>query len=62
MSRREPGPEAEEMLTPREACRRLGIAYSTLWKWIKEGRISARRLETGRYRIPESEVRRLLGR
>jgi len=48
------------LLRPKEACSRLGISYSTLRRWVKEGRIRAVQTIGGKYRIPESEVRRLL--
>jgi len=51
---------SERLLRPKEACSRLGVSYSTLRRWIKEGRIRAVQTIGGRYRIPESEVRRLL--
>jgi len=50
----------ERLLRPKEACSRLGVSYSTLRRWIREGRIRAVQTIGGRYRIPESEVRRLL--
>jgi len=50
----------ERLLRPKEVCSRLGISYSTLRRWVKEGRIRAVQTIGGRYRIPESEVRRLL--
>jgi len=31
-----------------------------LWKWIKGGKIKAVNLPSGRYRIPESEIVRIL--
>ena len=49
------------MLPPREACRRLGIHYVTLKRWIYSGRIRAVRTPTGRWMIPESEVERIVG-
>lgn len=51
----------EKMLRPREACKILGINYSTLIKWIRRGYIRAVRTAGGRYRIPESEIGRILG-
>jgi excisionase family DNA binding protein len=50
---------SEKLLRPREVCRRLGISYSTLSRWVREGRIKAIRTASGKYRIPESEVRRI---
>ena len=44
-----------------EVCEILGIANRTLRRWIKEGRIRAININ-GRWRIPESEIKRLLGR
>jgi len=50
---------SERLLRPKEVCRRLGISYSTLSRWVREGRIKAIRTAGGKYRIPESEVRRI---
>jgi len=50
----------ERSLRPREACSLLGVSYPTLRRWIKEGRIRAVQTLGGKYRIPESEVRRVL--
>jgi excisionase family DNA binding protein len=50
---------SERLLRPREVCQRLGISYSTLSRWVREGRIKAIRTAGGKYRIPESEVRRI---
>jgi excisionase family DNA binding protein len=50
---------SERLLRPREVCRRLGISYSTLARWVREGRIRAVRTAGGKYRVPESEVRRI---
>ncbi len=44
----------------REVCEILGIANRTLRRWIKEGRIRAINIG-GRWRISESEIKRLLG-
>jgi excisionase family DNA binding protein len=53
-----PGP-SERLLRPKEVCQRLGISYSTLSRWVREGRIKAIRTAGGVFRIPESEVRRI---
>lgn len=50
-----------ELLSPREVCRLLGISYITLWRWIRQGRIRAVKLPSGRYAIPRSEIERILG-
>ena len=46
-------------MRPKEVCQRLGISYSTLSRWVREGRIRAIRTAGGKFRIPESEVRRI---
>jgi excisionase family DNA binding protein len=50
---------SERLLRPKEVCKRLGISYSTLSRWVREGRIKAVRTAGGVFRIPESEVRRI---
>jgi excisionase family DNA binding protein len=49
----------ERLLRPKEVCQRLGISYSTLSRWVREGRIRAVRTAGGVFRVPESEVRRI---
>jgi putative resolvase len=51
---------SERLLRPKDACRLLGVSYVTLRRWIKEGKVRAVRTIGGKYRIPESEIRRLL--
>ncbi len=51
---------SERLLPPREACKRLGIHFVTLKRWIYSGRIRAVRTPTGRWMIPESEVERII--
>lgn len=50
----------ERHYSTREVCWILGIANRTLRRWIKEGRVRAVNIN-GRWRIPESEIKRLLG-
>jgi len=52
----------ERLLRPKEVCRILGVSYPTLRRWIKKGWIRAVQMPSGKYRIPESEVRRFLER
>jgi excisionase family DNA binding protein len=49
----------EQYLTTREFARVLGVSRVTVIKWIKKGRITAYSVH-GRWRIPYSEVERLL--
>jgi putative resolvase len=50
----------EKNYSPREAAAILGVAVHTIQVWDREGRIRCIRLLSGRRRIPESEVKRLL--
>jgi len=49
------------LLKPREFCEVVGISYNTLKQWVREGRVKVYRTTTGRWRIPYSEVERILG-
>ncbi|ADG91045.1 DNA binding domain protein, excisionase family [Thermosphaera aggregans DSM 11486] len=51
----------EKLLRPREFCEAVGISYNTLKQWVREGRVKVYRTATGRWRIPYSEVERILG-
>ncbi len=48
------------MLPPREACKRLGISFITLKRWIYSGKIRAVKTPTGRWMIPESEIEEII--
>jgi putative resolvase len=50
----------EKNYSPREAAAILGIAVHTIQVWDRQGKIRCVRLPSGRRRIPESEVKRLL--
>jgi len=52
---------SERLLPPREVCRRLGVSFITLKRWIYAGKIRAVKTPTGRWMVPESEVKRILG-
>jgi len=49
------------LLKPREFCEVVGISYNTLKQWVREGRVKVYRTATGRWRIPYSEIERILG-
>lgn len=49
-----------ELLTPREAARRLGVSYPTLKQWIYKGSVRTKRTAGGHHRVPDSEIDRLL--
>jgi molybdopterin-binding protein len=50
------------LLTVRAAAERLGVAYSTLKRWVHTGRVRTTRTEGGHHRIAEAEIDRLLAR
>jgi len=50
----------EELLSPKEAGKLLGVSTRTIQRWDKEGLIKVVRTPKGRRRIPKSEVLRLL--
>jgi putative resolvase len=52
----------ERLLRPREACQLLGISYSTLLRWTREGKIRVVTTEGGKYRIPYGEIKKYLER
>ena len=50
------------LLTVRTAAARLGVAYSTLKRWVHTGRVRTTRTEGGHHRIAEAELDRLMAR
>jgi molybdopterin-binding protein len=50
------------LLTVRAAAERLGVAYSTLKRWVHTGRVRTTRTEGGHHRIADAEIERLLAR
>jgi len=52
--------EVDRMLRSGEVAKLLGVDRHTVVEWIKKGKIRAIKLPSGRYRIPESEVRKIL--
>jgi molybdopterin-binding protein len=49
-------------LTVRAAAERLGVAYSTLKRWIHEGNVRTTQTEGRHHRVADAEVERLLAR
>jgi molybdopterin-binding protein len=49
-----------ELITPREAARRLGVSYPTLKQWIYKGILRTRPTAGGHHRVPDAESERLL--
>jgi molybdopterin-binding protein len=50
------------LLTVRAAAERLGVAYSTLKRWVHTGRVRTTRTEGGHHRVSDAEIDRLLAR
>jgi len=51
----------ERLLSTGEVAKIFGVSYTTVKKWAYSGKIKYFKTPGGRYRYPESEVRRLLG-
>jgi len=52
----------EKLYSAGKAAKLLGIHFNTMKKWIYAGKVKAIKTLGGQYRIPESEIRRLLGK
>lgn len=45
---------------PKEAAELLNVSRQTIWVWIRKGKIKALKLPSGQYRIPDSEIVKIL--
>jgi molybdopterin-binding protein len=54
--------EPNNMLTPREAARLLGISYPTIKQWILAGKLKTIKTPGGQHRIPESVLKPFLAK
>ena len=50
------------LMTVRTAAERLGVAYSTLKRWVLTGHVRTTRTEGGHHRVSDAEVERLLAK
>lgn len=50
----------ERMLPLIEVEQQLGLTRWSLWNWIREGKLDAKKLPNGHYRVAESEIARIL--
>jgi molybdopterin-binding protein len=50
------------LVTVRTAAERLGVAYSTLKRWVHTGRVRTTRTEGGHHRVADAEIDRLMAR
>ncbi len=53
---------SDELLSPRDAARSLGVSYPTLKQWIYKKKLRSIRTAGGHHRIPASEIERFLPR
>jgi molybdopterin-binding protein len=60
--KKENGNAAETLLRPRDAAVQLQISYPTIKQWIYHRKLRAVKTPGGHYRIPQSEIDRLLYR
>ena len=44
------------LLTPEQVAKRLHVTKQTVWKWIREGHLPARRFGQRMYRINEADL------
>ena len=51
----------ERLYTMKEASKLLGVHIRTIQKWDKQGKIRCVRTVGGKRRVPESEIKRILG-
>ncbi len=52
--------ERAKLVTPRDAAKILGVSYPTVKQWLYSGKLKADKTQGGHYRIPETELDRLL--
>src|SRR6266568_9690863 len=50
------------MMTPREAARLLGVSYPTIKQWILSGKLKTVQTPGGHHRIPQSTLKPFLAR
>ena len=51
----------EKLYTTGEVAKIFGVSYTSVKKWVYSGKIKYIKTPGGKYRYPESEIRRLLG-
>ncbi|MGE0451727.1 MAG: helix-turn-helix domain-containing protein [Vicinamibacterales bacterium] len=52
--------KAERLLTVAIAAQRLSVCGETIRRWIRAGRLEARRLPSGHYKVPERVIENIL--
>lgn len=49
-----------KLLTPNEVARRLKLDRITIYRWVKAGRLKAKKLPSGQLRIGIAEIDKIL--
>ncbi|HEY6377310.1 MAG TPA: helix-turn-helix transcriptional regulator [Edaphobacter sp.] len=53
-------PSANQMLTPREAARLIGVSYPTIKQWILSGKLKTVQTAGGHHRVSEANLKPFL--
>ena len=53
-------PDADVLLTPREAAAALGVSYATIKQWILHDKLKTTKTPGGHHRVPQSALKPLL--
>jgi molybdopterin-binding protein len=53
-------PQADVLLTPREAAAAIGVSYATIKQWILNGKLKTMKTPGGHHRVPQSALKPLL--
>lgn len=52
--------EGEDGMTPPQLAEKLGLNRATIYRWIRADKIRVGSYPSGRWRVPQSEVDRIL--
>lgn len=53
-------PNADVLLTPREAAAAIGVSYATIKQWILHNKLKTMKTPGGHHRVPQSALKPLL--
>jgi excisionase family DNA binding protein len=52
--------EVEELLTCQQVSEALGVSVNTVWRWIRDGKLPAKKLGRKLYRIYKADLEKFL--
>jgi excisionase family DNA binding protein len=52
--------EVEELLTCQQVSEALGVSVNTVWRWIRDGKLPAKKLGGKLYRIYKADLEKFL--